>query len=175
MNDEPRTLPIQIALVAIDETDDWLFEKKEAGLIDQIHTVYAFDRNEQTYCAEMTPSFYLIPVEYVTKYTQDANAWLLKCVDKTASAVPTPDELRDIQDEFAEEWEDAIRDVFYDAKPIYVHCSTVEAMKIFNVEELPCDAGDDWQLEAREFEGEYERRQSIEEMAFIQDVLGLYE
>lgn len=55
-----------VAIVAINETEHMSDELKEKSG-GAIYTLYLYDPEEATYCAEITPSFYLIPFDYYTK------------------------------------------------------------------------------------------------------------
>lgn len=47
-------------LIAIDETHHW--QDENAKSCGRILTVYFFDKNQHTYCAELAPSYTLIPL-----------------------------------------------------------------------------------------------------------------
>jgi len=49
-------------VVKIDETRYWDVDFRRKNGINSISRVYLFDKNEHTYCAEMTYSYWLIPL-----------------------------------------------------------------------------------------------------------------
>ena len=56
---------IKPTLVAIDETEDFSPEIQDAA--GRIEVVYLYDRNQATYCCEITPSYALYPVYYLAE------------------------------------------------------------------------------------------------------------
>ena len=48
--------------ILLDETQYYNIDPKDRRFIESINTLWAFDNNEQTYVAEMRPSFYIVPV-----------------------------------------------------------------------------------------------------------------
>jgi hypothetical protein len=55
----------RFTLVAIDETSDWV--EHVTNTAGRIYTQYVYDPEEQTNCAEITPSYYLHPLRYQTE------------------------------------------------------------------------------------------------------------
>lgn len=45
--------------VAIDETAHWNLDDEDRPYIEKMMGLYIYDRNEHTYCCELTPSYYL--------------------------------------------------------------------------------------------------------------------
>lgn len=60
MTTEPDTLPIDAWCIALDETANYYIKPEHRPLVRKILGVYLFDRNVQTHCGELTPSYYLI-------------------------------------------------------------------------------------------------------------------
>jgi len=54
-------------VIALDESPDWdltgLAPAADLANLERIETVYVFNSHEHTYCGEMTPSYWLVPVE----------------------------------------------------------------------------------------------------------------
>ncbi len=98
-----------IKVVLIDETDGWADEIK--AKVNKISTAYLYDKSEKTYCAEITPSFYLIPLYYVVDFG---------------------DFERD------EELEEEIHNEFHNEQPIYMHCYSIEKYEHANEQSTSC-------------------------------------
>jgi hypothetical protein len=65
-------------LVSVDETRHYNIDPADLPYVEKICQVYLYDRNERTYCCELTPSYYLDPLYVNIDFTPD-----------------TPDDLRD--------------------------------------------------------------------------------
>jgi hypothetical protein len=61
----PTLLKSDIRVVAIDETRHWSQDIQDA--CGKIETVYMYDSAVQTHCCEITPSYELTPLYYVTE------------------------------------------------------------------------------------------------------------
>jgi len=84
-------------LVALEETQYWNPEIiQKTG---RIFTAYAYTPDEATHCCEITPSYYLIPVDFFTE--------------------------KEIDDEFQGE---LLGDWRAATEPCYVHCSSIDRM-----------------------------------------------
>lgn len=55
-----------LAIVALNETE-FLSPELQDKLGGEMYTMYVYDPEEQTYAAERTPSFYLVPFDYAGK------------------------------------------------------------------------------------------------------------
>ena len=94
--------PIHVSAVALDETRYYNLAEADKRLIKAIKSVYIYDRDERTFCCEITPSYWL---EYL--YT------FVECTDDA------DDDTRDRLDEtYCHEPTDGC----------YMHCSAVERM-----------------------------------------------
>lgn len=87
-----------IQIIEIDHTYHWSDEMR--AKVDRICTVYLYDRSVVTHCAELTPSYELIPLYY--------------------NFSTKPNQVRN--DELAEE----IDNEFHNEEPIYIHCNKIE-------------------------------------------------
>ena len=89
-----------IHVVAIDETAHWT-DKKLVKKCGKISTVYMFDKSVTTNCCELTPSYELTPLYYITE--------------------------KQVSDEIHEE----LQDIFWktETEPRYFHCNGIDKMK----------------------------------------------
>ena len=62
---------IDAYVVALDTTGDFNIDEKDRPYIASIRSIYLFDHNQQTHCAELTPSRFLIHL-YDEVYLTDA-------------------------------------------------------------------------------------------------------
>lgn len=69
----PDRLPIDCWVIALDEPTHFIPEE-DAPFIKQVRSTYLFDRNEHTYCCEMTPSYYLYHVNDEVIFTEAGEA-----------------------------------------------------------------------------------------------------
>jgi hypothetical protein len=53
---------IKARTVELDESADWLWDDSEAPYVKGATQRYIYNANEVTYCAEFTPSYWLVPV-----------------------------------------------------------------------------------------------------------------
>ena len=98
-------------IVAIDETEYWNIP--EYPEISKIWTLYLTDTSIETYCCEMTPSYWLQPVSFFIEYNESF------VVKNTETGI-------DDYDTRLCEIEDMVRENFtYEG--IYVHCGSVIA------------------------------------------------
>lgn len=89
--------------VALDETHYYNIDAADQPYINRILRVYLFDRNEQTHCCELTPSYYLI--------------WLYASVELTDAGQALDDDARgELYDRYETEPGD----------DCYMHCHTVD-------------------------------------------------
>jgi len=86
-----------IRVVAIDETRHWKDEIQ--ALCGNIKTVYVYDASVETFCAEITPSYYLTPLYYV------------------------------IENEVSDEVRDMVNENLVNEEPIYIHCRVVDKLE----------------------------------------------
>jgi len=54
-----ETLPMDLHVIAIDETEYWTMPEHMSAVIGRIEQLYYYDANRVTYCCEMTPSYWL--------------------------------------------------------------------------------------------------------------------
>ncbi len=60
LKEKPKAKVVDMHVIALDETKYWRDDiAKACGTIKR---VYMFDRNQQTYCCEITPSYFLYPL-----------------------------------------------------------------------------------------------------------------
>lgn len=62
--------PIHVSAVALDETRYYSIAEADKPLIKAIKSVYIYNRDERTFCCEITPSHYL---EYLYTYVEYAD------------------------------------------------------------------------------------------------------
>lgn len=55
-----------LAIVSINESEH-IDEAVKAKLGGELHVLYVYDPNEETFCCEVTPSHYLVPFDYYGK------------------------------------------------------------------------------------------------------------
>lgn len=67
----PKTKP-DFRLIALDETQYWNLPEF-AGKFTRIERVYLYDRAQHVYCCEMTPSYYLMPIETHAVYADNVS------------------------------------------------------------------------------------------------------
>jgi hypothetical protein len=105
MNDE-RTLRPDFWAVAIDETFAWDLGKY-AQYVKSVECTYFFDKNEQTFCCEITPSYLLYKIRSTANFVDDFDVH-----SREADSV----------DEFimTHDWEGD--------SDMYVHCQDIEKM-----------------------------------------------
>jgi len=84
-------------LVALEETQHW--DPEITNKTGRIFTVYAYNPEEATNCCEITPSYYLIPVDFFCENTLSDS----------------------LQESVYREWAIA-------TDPFYAHCSTIDRM-----------------------------------------------
>jgi len=82
-------------IVLEDNLSHW--SDKISNFVEKIETVYMYDASTVTYCAEVTPSFYLIPLYYIV--------------------TPLNETCESIVEEVEAE--------FYNEEPIYVHVHSI--------------------------------------------------
>ncbi len=99
---ETERLPIDAWAVCLDETGHYNIDPADAPYIAAIHGVYVFDRNQQTHCCELTPSYYLIHLYDSVLFTGDVS-----------------DEKREELDE---------KYCYCESDDIYVHCHEIDLM-----------------------------------------------
>jgi len=97
------TLPIDAYVVSLDETQHYAIAEEHKPHIEQIRGVYLFNRNERTYCCEMTPSHYLIHLYDVVVLSAAGEA-----LEESA------------RDRLHDEYENC------GGEPIYLHCHSVK-------------------------------------------------
>jgi hypothetical protein len=54
---------LQLRLVVVDWTEYWELDPEDMQYIDRIEQVYLYDKLERTFCCEVTPSRFLVPIE----------------------------------------------------------------------------------------------------------------
>lgn len=99
---DTEKLPIDAYVVAFDETGNYRIAEKHRPFIQSIRGVYLFNRNEETYCCELTPSYFLIHL-----------------YDEVIFEGEVSEELRD---EISQKYEHCGGD------DIYVHCRTIDSL-----------------------------------------------
>ena len=99
-----RRKAIDCFVVALDETTHYCVRDEHKSLIAEIRGIYMLDRNEITYCCELTPSYYLIYIQDQVILTPEA--------DKTL----TDEEKGSIYEEYEQSGGDNI----------YVHCRQID-------------------------------------------------
>ena len=67
------TLATDFRVVAVDETHHW--DKEIQDVCGSIKTVYLFDKSVQTFCCEITPSYALTPLYYITENEVSDEMW----------------------------------------------------------------------------------------------------
>lgn len=96
-----------IQIVKIDQTHFWVDDiKKKVG---KIYTVFLYDKSVVTHCSEITPSYYLIPLYYITEFQPH---------------------------KYSEEIESEIDEQFGSEEPKYMHCTDVEKLHHADVSRL---------------------------------------
>lgn len=63
-------LPIDAHVIAIDETEFYMFPAEHAPFINRILAVYLYDANENTYLCELTASHYMRFLHHVVRLTE---------------------------------------------------------------------------------------------------------
>ncbi len=106
-------------IVAIDETKYW--NLPEYPEIKSIWTCYLTDFNEETFCCELTPSYWLEPVSYFLEYTEEFNEKLYNTPALSESIENKRDEIEDI-----------VMSNF-DMSGIYIHCHEVKNTKFMKI------------------------------------------
>jgi hypothetical protein len=101
----PNNLPIDAYVIAFSEMDHYFIKEEDRPNIQDIRGVYLFDRNERTFCCEMTPSYWLIHLYDEVVLTPEADDALGECE----------------KDAIYQEYE------YCGGDNIYVHCHTIEA------------------------------------------------
>lgn len=93
-------------LIMLDETNDW-----QPAIIEKtgrMFTIYLYDADEVTHCCEITPSYYLIPIDWAAeKYVVDTLG------DEEAEA---------FRGNLDEDWRTS-------TDPIYVHCASIDRIQ----------------------------------------------
>lgn len=64
-------LPIDAWVVAMRQTQQWKPEFISENKIKDIYAIYVYDANQHTYAMEMSPSYYLEPVDFVATSIED--------------------------------------------------------------------------------------------------------
>jgi len=109
--------------VALDETDHYNIDQADAPFIVRIRGVYLFDRNERTYCCELTPSYFLIHLYDQIEFADEADEDVREALDEKYAHEPSDD--------------------------IYVHCGDIEriiaAGKPYTVSHYGDCAPNDWE------------------------------
>jgi len=59
-NENEKTLPIDAYLVALNLTEPGMIDDADESFIEEVRDVFLFDKNQVTYCCELTPSYWLI-------------------------------------------------------------------------------------------------------------------
>jgi hypothetical protein len=101
----PNKLPIDAYVVAFSQIGDYFIKEEDQPLIQDIRGVYLLNRNERTFCCEMTPSYWLIHLYDEVNLTPEADG-LDECE----------------RDAIYQEYE------YCGGDDIYVHCHTIDAM-----------------------------------------------
>jgi hypothetical protein len=124
-----RDIPIDAWIVSLDETQYYSIAEEDKPFIEKIIQIYLFDRNERTYCCELTPSYYLDPV-YADVYVKEG----------------TPDDIRDALYE---------KYCFEPSEGSYYHCGAIEGIpadrkyqfgEVETMDEAREDAQANWRL-----------------------------
>ncbi len=102
------TLKPDWCFIGLDETEYWTIEPRLMQWIERVLAVYAFNRNVQTNCCELTPSYFLTCLAYDAHTKPD-----------------TPDDIR--EEIFALMWETSRED-----SNTYSHVRTVERQALAN-------------------------------------------
>lgn len=63
MTDSENTPPIDACFVALEPTDDYHFTEEERRHVKAVYDIFLYNRNEHTYCCELTPSYWLYYVD----------------------------------------------------------------------------------------------------------------
>jgi len=127
LTDEERIARADFRLIALDETEYWNLPEY-AGKILRVECVYLYDAAEQTYCCELTPSHYLIPIESRAVCAEDVSEEDRDRIDQTIRAHDS-------------------------SEGSYMHCRTVEKLESVRVcmETLDCDSYDHLVEATREY------------------------
>ena len=72
---------IDARFIALNETEYWSLDVEMMRHIERIETVYLYDANEHTYCCEMTPSYWLMPVETRAIFKPNTSDSLIDKID----------------------------------------------------------------------------------------------
>ena len=90
----------------MDETNNYNLDPRESGYIQSIRGAYLYDRNEQTCCCEITPSYDLLHLYDEVVFNEEG-------------------------EKLSEEEKSVIYDIYENCSgdDIYVHCHTIDKMK----------------------------------------------
>lgn len=99
--EQKQAIKTDFQIVELDTTYGW--SDKIKSRVDKIFTVYLYDKSVVTNCAELTPSYELIPLYY--------------------NITTKPSQRRD------EQLEEEIDSEFGNEEPIYMHCKDVEKLQ----------------------------------------------
>lgn len=108
-----KTIRPDFWLIKFDQTEYWHLEPRLMQYIKRIIQICLMDRNENTYCCEMTPSYCLFPVET----RADLH-------DPLYDGSNASEQLRDEIESEISRWQDA--DCFY------IHCRSVDNLLALN-------------------------------------------
>ena len=101
-----RALPIDAYVVAFSQIWDYAIKEEDQPHIQDIRGVYLFDRNQRTFCCEMTPSY-----------------WLIHLYDEVILTPEADEALNESEkDAIYQEYE------YCGGDDIYVHCHTIDGM-----------------------------------------------
>ena len=101
-----RRMPIDAYVVAFSEKHHYQIKDEDQPHIQDIRGIYLLNRNERTFCCELTPSYWLIHLYDEVILTEDAE-----------------ETLDDYQrDRLYQEYE------YCGGDDIYVHCHTIDAL-----------------------------------------------
>jgi hypothetical protein len=104
---ETKDWTFDIRVISLDETEYYAIDEADRPFIKAMRGVYMYDKNQQTHCCELTPSYWLIHVEDQVIFTD-------KCPDYD-------DEKRD---ELEQKYANST-----DTNGIYMHCHDVDALE----------------------------------------------
>ena len=101
-----RKKKIDAYVVSLDETNNYNLDPRESGYIQSIKGVYLYDWNEQTYCCEFAPSYWMYYLYNEVVFNEKG-------------------------EKLSDEEKSAIYDIYENcnSNDIYVHCHTIDKIK----------------------------------------------
>ncbi|MCI0421489.1 MAG: hypothetical protein L0312_20070 [Acidobacteria bacterium] len=85
-----RRSPIDACLIALNRTQDYAIEDEDKPFVHAIREVYLYDRNEHTYCCELTPSYWLLYVSTMVLFPEGTTEEVIERVEQRYIADSPP-------------------------------------------------------------------------------------